>query len=96
MDPVSAVSSLNNFQQIARAAAANGASAKVSEEFLTIFYKEMLKQAVKSPALSYDPEKKDENSFFSAFNTDIMIEQFAKQLAKDQIARPGWLPAESK
>ncbi|OGC10373.1 hypothetical protein A3D23_07565 [candidate division WOR-1 bacterium RIFCSPHIGHO2_02_FULL_53_26] len=75
-------------------AAGTARSAKVTEEFLTIFYKEMLKTAIKSPDLTFgDEEEKEKNSVFYSLNQDVMIEQFAHQLAKDQMERPGWLPA---
>jgi Rod binding domain-containing protein len=94
MAAISPLSAVADFSQLSQVAGANSLNSKAGEEFLTIFYKEMLKQAIKAPSLSYDPDNKDENSFFSAYNTDIMVEQFAKQLVKNQIARPGWLPAE--
>lgn len=66
-----------------------GAPQKVSEEFLTIFYKEILKQMVKTPDLSLGSE--DSNTTFSSFNSDLMVEQLAKQLAKDQAKNLSWL-----
>ena len=93
MEAVSPLSALATYNRLSQAAGASGVNSRAGEEFLTIFYKEMLKQAIKAPSFSYDPENKDENNFFSVYNTDIMIEQFAKQLAKNQVARPGWLPA---
>ena len=92
MDPISALAGTNNLAKHLPAAQA-ARSSKVSEEFLTIFYKEMLKEAIKSPDLSFNGDKdQNNNSFFASFNHDVMIEQFAKQLAKDQLSAPGWLP----
>ena len=91
---LSALATYNRLSQMDQAAGAGALNTKTGEEFLTIFYKEMLKQAIKPPALAYDPDNQDEQSLFSALNTDIMVEQFAKELVKKQLARPGWLPAE--
>ena len=94
MEAVSPLSALTAYNRVDQAAGVNGTGAGASEEFLTVFYKEMLKEAIKAPSFSYDPEENsDANSFFTAYNTDIMIEQFAKQLAKNQLASPGGLLA---
>jgi hypothetical protein len=94
MEAINAITALQNYNQLERTAGAGGADARAGEEFLTVFYKEMLKEAIKAPSFSYEPDDKSENeAFFSAYNTDLMVEQFAKQLAKNQVARPGWLPA---
>ncbi len=95
MDEISQLSGLATFNRLNQAAAGTAAlNTKAGEEFLTIFYKEMLKQAIKPPAMTYDPDGQAENSLFSALNTDIMVEQFAKELVKNQLARPGWVPTE--
>jgi hypothetical protein len=93
MDAISPLSALAGDPRLSQVVSAAGANSQAGEEFLTIFYKEMLKSAIKAPSFSYDPDNKSEaETFFSAYNTDLMVEQFAKQLAKNQIARPGWLP----
>ena len=95
MEAVSPLSALSTYNKMSQAAGAGAVNSGAGEEFLMVFYKEMLKEAIKATSFSYDPEEKsDANSFFAAYNTDIMIEQFAKQLAKNQVARPGWLPAD--
>lgn len=95
MEAISPLSALENLNRLSQAAAASGVNSRAGEEFLTIFYKEMLKEAIKAPSFSYDPENGSETeTFFSTYNTDLMVEQFAKQLAKNQIARPGWLPVD--
>jgi hypothetical protein len=48
---------------------------KVEQEFLAIFYKELLKDAFKPPKLN-----SGENSI--SFASDMMVEQFAKELAQ--------------
>jgi Rod binding domain-containing protein len=93
MEPISSLTAANRLDQLLPAARA-ARNEKVTEEFLAIFYKEMLKSAIKSPDLTFgNDEEKDNNSVFSSLNQDVLIEQFAKQLAKNQAARPGWLPA---
>jgi Rod binding domain-containing protein len=95
MEAISPLTALANYNRLSQAAAASGVNSRAGEEFLTVFYKEMLKEAIKAPSFSYDPDNKSETeTFFSTYNTDLLVEQFAKQLAKNQIARPGWLPAE--
>ena len=94
MEAISPLSALAGDPRLSQAASAAGANSPAGEEFLTLFYKEMLKEAIKAPSFSYDPDDQSETeTFFSAYNTDLMVEQFAKQLAKNQVARPGWLPA---
>jgi hypothetical protein len=94
MEAVSSLSALETYNRLSRqAAGVSGVDSRAGEEFLTVFYKEMLKQAIKSPSFSYDPDNKSgTEAFFSTYNTDLMVEQFARQLAKNQAARPGWLP----
>ena len=63
----------------AQAAAAAGAK----EEFLTIFYKELLKQAFKAPDLTLGGEEQSaESAFYLAFNSDMMVEQLAAKMAR--------------
>jgi len=79
----------NPYNQILPAAS-NDASAKIKDEFLTIFYKELLKQAFKAPDLSLG-DREEENNFFSSFNSDLMVEQLAQELAKSAAFRPEWV-----
>lgn len=62
--------------------------AEARQEFLTIFYKELLKQAFKAPDLSLG-ESEQENAFVSAFNSDLMVEQLARELVKNGSFDPG-------
>jgi hypothetical protein len=75
-------------------AARAAASARVSEEFLTIFYKELLKQVIKTPNLSFGEEKESNN--FTNFNSDLMVEQLAQQLAKNAAFTLPWLSSGEK
>jgi hypothetical protein len=89
MDAISPVASAGDFSRLIAAARAQGNNSQVGQEFLTLFYKEMLKQTLQSPALTFDPGKNEEETFFSAFNSDIMVDQFARELARDQSAQLG-------
>ncbi|MDD5382857.1 MAG: hypothetical protein PHH60_04295 [Candidatus Margulisbacteria bacterium] len=52
---------------------------KVKQEFMTIFYKEMLKQSFKPSEFGLSEEN---NSFSSAIGSDVLMEKFAAQLAE--------------
>ncbi|KPJ69789.1 hypothetical protein AMJ44_02460 [candidate division WOR-1 bacterium DG_54_3] len=52
---------------------------KVKEEFLAIFYKELLKQAFKAPSLGFANE---DNSLTGSFGSDLFVERLALELAK--------------
>jgi len=59
----------------------SGANAqKVKEEFLTYFYKEILKQAVTVPDLSLGGE--ENNSVSKIFTADLMVEKLAQELVQ--------------
>jgi Rod binding domain-containing protein len=52
---------------------------QIKEEFLAIFYKEMLKQSIKPPNFSGEENK---NSVGAAFTADILLEQMAIKLSE--------------
>lgn len=52
---------------------------KVKEEFLAIFYKELLKQSFKPPKLSIGNE---DNSLTRTFGSDMLVERLALELAR--------------
>ena len=52
---------------------------KVKEEFLAIFYKELLKQAFTPPDFSVGDEK---SSLTSSFGSDLLVERLALELAR--------------
>lgn len=56
--------------------------AKVKDEFLALFYKELLKQAFKPPTLGMGSN--ENNSFSGVFSTDLMVEKLALELARSQ------------
>ncbi len=63
--------------------AAYGAAQKqqVTQEFMAIFYKELLKQAFKPPNLSGTNNPK---SIGNTFSTDMFVEQVALELAQSK------------
>ena len=67
---------------IAQARRANTPEEKdaVKDKFMTLFYKEILKQVYKAPALGLDGEA--EQNTYSAFSSDMMIDQMAMELAQ--------------
>ena len=73
-----------------QAAGRSAVSGKVSNEFLTIFYKELLKQVFKTPDLSLG-NSADKESRFSTFNSELMVDQLAEQLAKNAAFQPSWI-----
>ncbi|MFH1389791.1 MAG: hypothetical protein ABIH56_03605 [Candidatus Margulisiibacteriota bacterium] len=63
---------------------------QVKEEFMTMFYKEMLKQTLKMPKLGpAEEEGESSQATYSAFTSDILVDQLARQMASS--ARPAWL-----
>ena len=58
-------------------------AAKVKEEFMALFYKEILKQAFKPPTSGFG-EKGEENSMLGAFSSDLLIEKMALELAQSK------------
>ncbi len=66
-------------------AADNITDEQAKEEFLTLFYKEMLKQSFKAPRLSMADE--NNTSFSSMFSSEIMVNKIAGELARRQIKK---------
>lgn len=54
---------------------------KVQQEFMAIYYKEILKQAFKTSDFSLD---KENASFFQTFGKDLLVEQMAMELARSK------------
>jgi Rod binding domain-containing protein len=83
------VTSTGSYAQLLPAAR-TAAGAKAQNEFLAIFYKEMLKQVFKTPNLS--PLGEDEQAnFTSNLNQDMLVDQLADQLAKKALAGQSWV-----
>lgn len=55
---------------------------KVKEEFLAIFYKEILKHSFKQPNFGIAGE--DKESFSSVFTSDLMVGRLALELARSK------------
>lgn len=78
------VRSTSSYAELLPAARA-AAGARAQNEFLAVFYKEMLKQVFKTPNLS--PLSEDEQTgFASNLNRDMLIDQLAEHLAKKALA----------
>lgn len=73
--------------QEARQATTAQAREKVKEEFLAIFYKEILKKVFKAPNMSIGKEEERDTTslMLSNFSADLMVEKMAMDLAKQQI-----------
>jgi hypothetical protein len=72
----------NNYQDLYPAAQA-AASSGVEQEFLEIFYKQLLKQAFQAPNFApFAEEDGNSNSFFTAFKNDIIVDQLAQELVR--------------
>lgn len=54
---------------------------QVKDEFLVVFYKELLKQAFAPSTFGVDEEK---NTFGSLVGNDLMVEKLAKELVDSQ------------
>lgn len=52
---------------------------KIKDEFLAIFYKEILKQAFKPPKLGMS---ENDNSVMGMFSADVLLNQMALELAQ--------------
>jgi len=61
-------------------AASEAERSRVKEEFLAVFYKELLKQAFKPPRLGVDNE--ENNSMTTTFGSDLLVERLALELAQ--------------
>ena len=86
--------SYSSYANLMKAAGSNSRSPEVQKEFLTIFYKELLKQTFKAPDLSFDTdqEKEEKNPFLSSVGSDAMIDQLAQEMASRAALGTGVLP----
>jgi Rod binding domain-containing protein len=86
LSAVEQINTLNGYQaqpgQVSRAAA----NAGVQAEFMTIFYKEMLKQVFAAPRIGEDDEPSGFNTTITALNSDLMAEKMAEHLVKNALA----------
>ncbi|MFA6169543.1 MAG: hypothetical protein WCW67_02300 [Candidatus Margulisiibacteriota bacterium] len=87
ISPVAASGSEDLFQ----VPAAVSRDEQVKEEFMTMFYKEMLKQTFKAPKLGPVDDENAGQSAYSTLTADLMVEQLARQMAQSANARPAWL-----
>lgn len=71
-------------QRAATTGAGTSAEVAAKKEFMTIFYKELLKQAFQAPNLSINGEE-DETSPFTSIKNDAFVDQLAQQLAQKAV-----------
>lgn len=57
---------------------------KVKDEFMAIFYKELLKQAFKAPQIGITDGEENNQSFASLFTSDLLVEKLALELARNK------------
>jgi ribosomal protein L9 len=58
---------------------------QVQQEFLVLFYKELLKNSMKTPNLSITDEK--DSKPFGSLTSDVMLDKLAEEIARKQIAQ---------
>ena len=97
MDPLSPIIGSDSYNQLmpavraaeqARQSGSLDAANQAKTQFMVIFYKEMLKQVFKTPDLSIGGESEENKSVLTTFNSDVMAEQMAQQLASNaQLSR---------
>ena len=77
------IQGINGFQNIQGLQGGQGYSVeqrqKVKEEFMAIFYKELLKQSFKPGSFGVE---KDSSTFFNSFGKDMLVEKLALELAR--------------
>jgi hypothetical protein len=97
IEPLGVLPLPDNQYQVRRPAAATAAD-KVQEEFLAIFYKELLKNAFQAPNLSPgdETEKDGANSTVSTFTSEMMVEQLAREMIKSGQLRPDFMRSVEK
>ncbi len=62
------------------------AATSAQEQFLVLFYKELLSNTMKMPNLNGENDQENATSSFSStFTSDLMAEKLAQELAKKQL-----------
>jgi Rod binding domain-containing protein len=79
--------------QLIAATAGRPNSTKVQTEFMTIFYKELLKQVFTTPKFGVDEEEGGFGSSLTAMNSDLMAEKMAEYMVKNALASNQWAVA---
>lgn len=85
MESISGISGMTDLgqMQVMLEAARQSGQTKVQEEFMAVFYKELLKQAFTTPSFSIDDEEEN-NTFKSSFTNDLMVDKLALEMARRQ------------
>ncbi|MFH1386943.1 MAG: hypothetical protein ABIH50_04690 [bacterium] len=67
-------------------------AAQAKEEFIAVFYEQLLKQVFKAPSLSMqDDEENQGSTFTAAFTSELMARTLAEQMAKNSMMNAQWL-----
>ncbi len=91
IDPVNPVGENSiSYAELAAAAARAERTEAAKKEFLTMFYKELLKQAIKTPNLSLGDPDQEENNISSSYGSDLLVEKLAGQLAEKAASQINW------
>ena len=61
---------------------------RTKEEFLAIFYKELLKQAFKPPHFGLEDEGGENSSITGVFGSDLLVDKLALELARSGAFSP--------
>ena len=92
MSTVDPVSGIGNYYSTVVPAAQTAQVSAAKEEFMAIFYRELLKQTFKAPDLTFksDDESDQGTNISSAFASEALIDQLADQMAKRMAIQMGW------
>lgn len=77
-------------QGISRPTLNSSEALAAKEEFLTIFYKELLRQVFKAPDLSLGDDQ-NKVDLVGSFGSDLMVEQLARELARKGSFDARWI-----
>lgn len=76
------------------AAPAAGGAARVKEEFLTVFYEQLLKQVFKAPDFNPAGNNDEDNqgsSFTALYANELLARTLAEQMAKNTVKNGQWV-----
>jgi hypothetical protein len=94
IDPINSLNETRSFSGQAVSALVPTRAMLARKEFMTIFYKELLKQVFAAPNLSVgEEEENNPNSYFSSINSDILVEKLAGELAQKATYQMNWVPS---
>jgi hypothetical protein len=86
---INQIRSISQYQSRSGAVAPTAAT-KAQAEFMTIFYKEILKQVFTTPKVGLEEEESGFNTTISAMNSDLMAEKLAEHMVQNALASNQW------